>query len=75
MNTNRRMIADMIPTSNLCYTPESFEDLMEYCERFLGQERVVAMVVAQMTMNLCAKLVVEDEYVLVNSDGEEIPRV
>ena len=71
MNTK----ADMIPTSNLFYTPKSFEDLMEYCERFNGQERVVAMMVAQSTMNLCAKLVAEDEYVLVNSDGEEIPRV
>jgi hypothetical protein len=62
----------MIPTSNLFYTPESLEDLMEYCERFNGQERVIAMTIAQITMNLCAKLAAEDEYVLVNSDGEEI---
>lgn len=61
----------MIPTSNLFYTPESLDDLMEYCERFNGQERVIAMTIAQITMNLCAKLTSE-EYILVNSDGEEI---
>ena len=61
----------MIPTSDLFYTPESLEDLMEYCERFNGQERVIAMTIAQITMNLCAKLA-NEEYVLVNSDGEEI---
>ena len=62
----------MIPTSNLFYTPESLEDLLSFCERFNGQERVIAMTIAQITMNLCAKLAAEDEYVLVNSDGEEI---
>ncbi len=62
----------MIPTSNLFYTPESLEDLLAFCERFTGPERAVAMTVAQVTMNLCAKLAAEDEYVLVNSDGEEI---
>lgn len=61
----------MIPTSNLFYTPESLEDLLAFCERFTGPERAVAMTVAQVTMNLCAKLT-NEEYVLVNSDGEEI---
>ena len=62
----------MIPTSNMFYTPESLDDLMDFCERFNGQERAIAMLVATVTMNLCAKLAAEDEYVLVNSDGVEI---
>ena len=47
----------MIPTSNLFYTPESLEDLLTFCERFTGSERAVAMMVAQVTMNACAKMV------------------
>ena len=62
----------MIPTSNMFYSPESLDDLMDFCERFNGQERAIAMIVASVTMNLCAKLAAEDEYVLVNSDGVEI---
>ena len=62
----------MIPTSNMFYTPESLEDLMEFCERFNGQERAIAMLVATVTMNLCAKLAAGEEEVLVNSDGVEI---
>lgn len=38
-------------------TPESEEELMEYCRSFpAGPERVAVMTVMGMTWNLCAKL-------------------
>lgn len=42
---------------NLVATPESMEALMDYCERFTGTERVVAMTCAAMAWNLAHKLV------------------
>ncbi len=38
-------------------TPTSFRDLEEYCTRFSGAERVVAMTVMCMTNNLCHSIV------------------
>lgn len=46
-----------IPFSGLFAAPESLEELMEYCERFNGQERAIAMMVATITLNVCHKLV------------------
>jgi len=48
-----------IPTTGFVATPDSLEDLMEYCERFSGQEKTIAMIVATMTLNLAHKLVNE----------------
>jgi len=48
-----------IPKTGLVATPESLEDLMEYCERFSGQEKAIAMVVATMALNLAHKMVNE----------------
>jgi len=45
-----------IPTTGFIATPDSLEDLMEYCERFSGQEKTIAMIVATMTLNLAHKL-------------------
>jgi hypothetical protein len=50
----------MIPTSGLFFTPKNPEELMEFCERFTGQEKAVALTVAQITMNMCAKMIEEE---------------
>jgi hypothetical protein len=42
--------------NNMFYTPKSVEELMDYCERFCGSERVVAMTILGMTWNLCADI-------------------
>jgi hypothetical protein len=48
-----------IPTTGFVATPDSLEDLMEYCERFSGSEKAIAMVVATMALNLAHKMVNE----------------
>lgn len=45
-----------IPTTGFVATPDSLGDLMEYCERFSGQEKAIAMLVATMTLNLAHKM-------------------
>jgi hypothetical protein len=40
-------------------TPKDMEALMEYCERFTGQERVIAFLAAGMALNLAHKMVDE----------------
>jgi len=52
-------VTNPIPKTGLFATPENFEQLMQYCERFSGQERVIAITVATMALNLAHK-VVED---------------
>lgn len=42
-----------LPTSRMFYTPKNTDELMEFCERFNGQERAIAVLVAQVTMNMC----------------------
>jgi archaellum biogenesis ATPase FlaH len=46
-----------IPKTGLFATPQSLEQLMEYCQRFSGQERVIAITVATMALNLAHDLV------------------
>jgi len=45
-----------IPTTGFVATPDSLDDLMEYCERFSGQEKIIAMVAATMALNLAHKM-------------------
>ncbi len=40
-------------------TPKDMDALMDYCERFTGQERVIAFVSACMALNLAHKMVQE----------------
>ena len=49
-----------IPKTGLFATPESLEQLMEYCQRFSGQERMIAVTVATMALNLAHDLVQKD---------------
>lgn len=51
------LVQNPIPKSGLFATPESLEQLMEYCQRFAGQERVIAITVATMALNLSHNLV------------------
>ncbi|MCP4342900.1 MAG: hypothetical protein GY799_29460 [Desulfobulbaceae bacterium] len=42
---------------NLFATPESYNDLESYCLQYTGQERIIALTIMGMTMNLCASRV------------------
>ena len=53
-------IENPIPKTGLFATPKSFESLMQYCELFNGQERVIAITVATMALNLAHKTVEEE---------------
>ena len=50
-----------IPKTGFVATPDSLEDLMEYCERFSGSEKAIAMVVATMALNLAHKMINQGE--------------
>jgi len=52
-------VQNPIPRSGLFATPESAEQLMEYCQRFNGNERLIAITVATMALNLAYELVEE----------------
>ena len=54
------IVTNPIPKTGLFATPESFDALMEYCQRFTGSERLIAITVATMALNL-AHNVVEKE--------------
>jgi len=54
------IVKNPIPKTGLFATPDSLDQLMEYCQRFNGQERIIAITVATMALNLSHKLV-EDE--------------
>jgi len=51
------VVNNPIPKTGLFATPESLEQLMEYCQRFNGQERIIAITVATMALNLSHDLV------------------
>jgi hypothetical protein len=51
------IVENPIPRTGLFATPESFEQLMEYCQRFTGNERMIAVTVATMALNLAHEVV------------------
>jgi len=53
-------VKNPIPQTGLFATPESLDQLMEYCQRFNGQERIIAITVATMALNLAHELVEKD---------------
>jgi len=53
------VVENPIPKTGLFATPESYDQLMEYCQRFSGQERIIAITVATMALNLAHKEVEE----------------
>jgi hypothetical protein len=54
------IVKNPIPKTGLFATPESLDQLMEYCQRFNGQERIIAITVATMALNLAHELVEKD---------------
>jgi hypothetical protein len=54
------VIDNPIPKTGSFTTPESLDQLMEYCQRFNGQERIIAITVATMALNLAHELVEKD---------------
>ena len=54
------IVNNPIPKTGLFATPESLDQLMEYCQRFNGQERIIAITVATMALNLAHELVEKD---------------
>ena len=54
------VVNNPIPKTGLFATPESLDQLMEYCQRFNGQERIIAITVATMALNLAHELVEKD---------------
>ncbi len=54
------IVKNPIPKTGLFATPESLDQLMEYCQRFNGQERIIAITVATMGLNLAHELVEKD---------------
>lgn len=54
------VVSNPIPKTGLFATPESLDQLMEYCQRFNGQERIIAITVATMALNLAHELVEKD---------------
>jgi hypothetical protein len=51
------LVQNPIPKTGLFATLESLDQLMEYCQRFTGQERIIAITVATMALNLAHELV------------------
>jgi hypothetical protein len=51
------VVQNPIPKTGLFATPESLDQLLEYCQRFRGQERISAITVATMALNLAHELV------------------
>jgi len=54
------IVKNPIPKTGLFATPESYEQLMEYCQRFSGQERIIAITVATMALNLAHETVEQE---------------
>ena len=50
------MIKNPIERNDMFATPMNMEALMAYCERFTGQEKVIALVTAGMAFNLAHRM-------------------
>lgn len=48
-----------IPKCNLFVTPDNLTELFNMLEQYTGEQKALAMHVAMMTMNTCAKIVDE----------------
>ena len=48
-----------IPSSNIWVTPDNVDQLFEMLNQYTGEQKSLALHVAMMTLNTCAKLVDE----------------
>ena len=53
------MFKNPIPSTNMWVTHNSVDELFEALNQYTGQEKTIALHVAMMTLNTCAKLVNE----------------
>jgi len=51
------IVTNPIPKTGFFATPDSYQDLMDYLDRFNGSEKALAMTIACMSLNLAHKLV------------------
>lgn len=54
------MVQNIIPKTGFFATPDSYQDLINYIDRFNGSEKAIAMTIACMSLNLAHKLI-EDQ--------------
>lgn len=52
-------VTNPIPKTGFFATPDSYQALMDYLDRFNGSEKALAMTIACMSLNLAHKLVEE----------------
>jgi hypothetical protein len=52
-------VTNPIPKTGFFATPDSYQELMDYLDRFNGSEKALAMTIACMSLNLAHKLVEE----------------
>lgn len=55
------MSKSIFQSSNMFATPKDPEALINYCLQFSGQERVIALTVAHMAMNMAHAMTVKHE--------------
>ena len=60
MSSIRDQVQNPIPKNNLFATPHSLDSLHEHVSQLNGAELRVAMMVMNLTMNLCHKLVEQE---------------
>jgi hypothetical protein len=53
-------VQNPIPKTGFFATPESYQELIDYLDRFNGAEKALAMTIACMSLNLAHKLVEEE---------------
>ncbi len=53
------MFKNPIPSHNIWVTPDNVDQLFEMLNQYTGHEKTIALHVAMMTLNTCAKLVDE----------------
>lgn len=51
------IVTNPIPKTGFFATPESYQELIDYIDRFNGSEKALAMTIACMSLNLAHKLV------------------
>ena len=53
------IVINPIPKTGFFATPDSYQELMDYLDRFNGSEKALAMTIACMSLNLAHRLVEE----------------
>ncbi len=54
------IVTNPIPKTGFFATPDSYQELIDYIDRFNGSEKALAMTIACMSLNLAHKLVDEE---------------